>query len=38
VILAVRVPTSALQEGAGVLVAGTDGTLQARTIKTGVAN
>ena len=34
----VRVPTSALQEGASVLVAGADGSLQARTIKTGVAN
>lgn len=34
----VRVPTSALQEGARVLVAGADGTLQARTLKTGVAN
>lgn len=34
----VRVPTSALQEGARVLVAGADGTLQARALKTGVAN
>jgi HlyD family secretion protein len=34
----VRVPTSALQEGGRVLVAGADGTLQARTLKTGVAN
>lgn len=34
----VRVPTSALQEGGRVLVAGTDGTLQERTIKTGLAN
>jgi HlyD family secretion protein len=34
----VRVPTSAVQEGGRVLVAGADGTLQARTLKTGVAN
>ena len=34
----VRVPTSALQEGGRVLVAGTDGTLQERKIKTGLAN
>lgn len=34
----VRVPTSALQEGGRVLVAGADGKLQARTLKTGVAN
>jgi HlyD family secretion protein len=34
----VRVPTSALQEGARVLVAGTDGTLQERKIKPGLAN
>lgn len=34
----VRVPTSALQEGGRVLVAGADGTLQARALKTGVAN
>ncbi|MBA3058095.1 MAG: efflux RND transporter periplasmic adaptor subunit [Gammaproteobacteria bacterium] len=34
----VRVPTSALQEGARVLVAGTDGNLQERSIKTGLAN
>jgi HlyD family secretion protein len=33
----VRVPTSALQ-GDRVLVAGADGTLQARTLQTGVAN
>jgi len=34
----VRVPTSALQEGGRVLVAATDGTLQERTVKTGLAN
>lgn len=34
----VRVPTSALQEGARVLVAAADGTLQERSIKTGLAN
>jgi HlyD family secretion protein len=34
----VRVPTSALQEGGKVLVAGPDGTLQERKIKTGLAN
>jgi HlyD family secretion protein len=34
----VRVPTSALQEGGRVLVAGSDGTLQDRRIKTGLAN
>jgi HlyD family secretion protein len=34
----VRVPSSALQEGSRVLVAGTDGKLEARTIKTGLAN
>jgi HlyD family secretion protein len=34
----VRVPTSALQEGGRVLVAGTDGTLQTRQLKTGLAN
>jgi HlyD family secretion protein len=34
----VRVPTSALQEGGRVLVAGSDGKLQARTVKTGLAN
>lgn len=34
----VRVPTSALQEGGRVLVAGTDGKLQERKIKTGLAN
>ncbi|MFD2271673.1 efflux RND transporter periplasmic adaptor subunit [Undibacterium arcticum] len=43
VILAVRdnvlrVPTSALQEGGRVLVAGTDGKLQERKVKTGLAN
>ena len=43
VILAVReqvlrVPTSALQEGSRVLLAGSDGTLQERSIKTGLAN
>lgn len=43
VILAVReqvlrVPTSALQEGGRVLVAGADGTLQERPLKTGLAN
>ncbi|MDQ5918068.1 MAG: HlyD family secretion protein [Pseudomonadota bacterium] len=34
----VRVPTSALQEGSRVLVAGNDGKLSARTLKTGLAN
>ena len=34
----VRVPTSALQEGSRVLVAGSDGKLAARTLKTGLAN
>ncbi len=34
----VRVPTSALQEGSRVLVAGGDGKLQSRTVKTGLAN
>jgi HlyD family secretion protein len=34
----VRVPTSALQEGGRVLIAGADGTLQERTVKTGLAN
>jgi len=34
----VRVPTSALQEGGKVLLAGSDGTLQERKIKTGLAN
>jgi len=34
----VRVPTSALQEGGRVLVAGSDGTLQERQVKTGLAN
>lgn len=34
----VRVPTSALQEGGRVLVASSDGTLQERRIKTGLAN
>ncbi|MDQ5915057.1 MAG: HlyD family secretion protein, partial [Pseudomonadota bacterium] len=34
----VRVPTSALQEGSRVLVAGSDGKLSARTLKTGRAN
>ncbi len=34
----VRVPTSALQEGARVLVAGADGTLQERTVRAGLAN
>lgn len=34
----VRVPTSALQEGNHVLVAGSDGLLEARTVKTGLAN
>ncbi len=43
VILAVReqvlrVPTSALQEGGRVLLAGSDGTLEQRSIKTGLAN
>jgi HlyD family secretion protein len=34
----VRVPTSAIQEGARVLLAAADGTLQERTIKTGLSN
>lgn len=34
----VRVPTSALQEGGRVLVAGADGLLQERTVKPGLAN
>jgi HlyD family secretion protein len=34
----VRVPTSALQEGGRVLIAGTDGTLQERKVKAGLAN
>ena len=34
----VRVPTSALQEGGRVLIANNDGKLEARTIKTGLAN
>ena len=34
----VRVPTSALQEGGRVLVAGAEGTLQERVLKTGLAN
>lgn len=34
----VRVPTSALLEGGRVLVARSDGTLEERTIKTGLAN
>ncbi len=34
----VRVPTSALQEGSRVLLAGADGTLQERKLKTGLAN
>jgi HlyD family secretion protein len=34
----VRVPTSALQEGSRVLVAGGDGKLQSRAVKTGLAN
>jgi HlyD family secretion protein len=34
----VRVPTSALQEGGRVLIAGSDGTLQERIVKTGLAN
>jgi HlyD family secretion protein len=34
----VRVPTSALQEGARVLIAEPDGTLQERRVKTGLAN
>lgn len=33
-----RVPTSALQEGGRVLVAGADGTLKERQLKTGLAN
>ncbi|MBW6494844.1 MAG: efflux RND transporter periplasmic adaptor subunit [Burkholderiaceae bacterium] len=33
-----RVPTSALQEGSRVLVAGADGTLQERKVKTGLSN
>ena len=36
--MVVRVPTSALQEGGRVLVAGSDGKLQARGVKTGLAN
>ena len=34
----VRVPTSALQEGGQVLIAGADGTLQERKVKAGLAN
>jgi len=34
----VRVPTSALQEGGRVLLAGADGSLQERKVKTGLAN
>ncbi len=34
----VRVPTSAMQEGARVLVAGSDGLLQERKLKTGLSN
>lgn len=34
----VRVPTSAIQEGGRVLVAGADGKLQERSIKTGLSN
>lgn len=34
----VRIPTSALQEGGRVLVAGADGKLQERKVKTGLAN
>ncbi|MDP2369582.1 hypothetical protein [Rhodoferax sp.] len=34
----VRVPTSALQEGGRVLVAGADGRLEERKVKTGLAN
>ena len=34
----VRVPTSALQEGGRVLLAGADGTLQERKLKTGLSN
>jgi len=34
----VRVPTSALLEGGRVLVAGSNGKLEERTIKTGLAN
>lgn len=34
----VRVPTSALREGGSVLVAGSDGTLQERKLKTGLSN
>ena len=34
----VRVPTSALQEGGRVLIAGADGTLQERKVKAGLAN
>ena len=34
----VRVPTSALQEGGKVLLAGADGTLQERQVKAGLAN
>lgn len=34
----VRLPTSALQEGSKVLLGGSDGTLQERSVKTGLAN
>lgn len=34
----VRIPTSALQEGGHVLMAGSDGTLHERKVKTGLAN
>jgi len=34
----VRVPSSALQEGSRVLLAGADGKLQERQVKTGLAN
>ena len=34
----VRVPTAALLEGGRVLLAGSDGKLEERTIKTGLAN
>lgn len=34
----VRVPSAALLEGGRVLLAGTDGTLQERTVKTGLTN
>jgi HlyD family secretion protein len=34
----VRLPTSALQEGGKVLVGGQDGTLQERSVKTGLSN